>query len=269
VRGEQLHPVFQVQRSAGNAAAVEYVRRIKGGEGLGESIGAMTTAPTLQRDATRTKRKAPPKRIVLTSGKEIDAFLAASSFFGRYTKGKMKEGTSAEKSFKFHDEEEFKKRWVAYAVGNENPETGKPFTKEEAEAKRVTAFLIPEKKEIHLNKKWAGQEVKLHETLHLFSDESAWINVVGYNVNEGATEFFREILCAETNMPFNTNFSRQHASVTKLVAISSKEALAAAYFEGKLEGIRSAVEAKGEGRWARWLRSMEQGKYAEADALLK
>lgn len=220
---------------------------------------------------TRTKPKAPPKRVVLTSGKQVDAFLAASTFFKGYTAGKMKEGTTAKKALKFHDPEEFKKQWMAYAVGRENPDTQKPYSQEEAEAKaeRVSAFLIPEKDEVHINRMRAPQKTYLHETLHLFSDESGWIDVVRYHVNEGATEFFTEMLCEETNMPFFTDFPKQLASVTKLVGISSKEALAEAYFKGRLEGIKSAVEAKGEGKWARWLGYMEGKKFAEADALLE
>jgi hypothetical protein len=270
VRGEELPPVFRVQRSAGNAAAVEYVRRMKEGERFGGSIGGSATVPALQRQATETK-KPPPKRILLTSGKQVDAFLAASTFFKTYTVGKMKKGITAKKSLKFHEPDAFKKQWMAYAVGRENPDTQKPYTQEEAKAKaeRVSAFLIPEKDEVHINRMRAPQKTYLHETLHLFSDESGWIDVVRYHVNEGATEFFTEILCEETTMPFFTDFPHQLASVKRLVGISSREALADAYFKGKLEDIKKAVEAKGEGKWARWLGYMEAKKFTEADALLK
>ncbi len=50
---------------------------------------------------------------------------------------------------------------------------------------------------------------------------------------------------------------------------ADKEELADAYFNGNLEGVKKAVEAKGPGKWAKWLRAAKLGNFTEADNLLK
>jgi hypothetical protein len=262
---------FQVQRSAGNAALVEHLRRLNKGERFGGSILGLATIPALQRQAT----KAPPKpRIAtFTEGKEVDAILVASPFLKGYTEPKMKDGTTVGKAIKIHKDPVFKKKWIAYAVTRDNPETKKRYTEKEAKDKAisVSAFAIPEKKELHVNAGRAGAKTWLHESLHLFSDPAGWINVVGYNVNEGVTEYFTKLVCDERgDIIFFSEFPKElRASADKLAVISEKEKLADAYFNGRLEGVKNAVEAKGAGKWAKWLRSMKLGNFTEADGLLK
>jgi hypothetical protein len=268
---------FQVQRSAGNAALVEHLRRLNKGERFGGSILGLATIPALQRQATRAPPKPPPKpRIAtFTEGKEADAILLASPFLKGYVEPKMKGGTTVGKAIKIHQDPVFKKKWVAYALTRDNPKKKppRPYTLEEAKAKAisVSAFAIPEKNEVHVNAGRAGAKTWLHESLHLFSDPAGWIDVVGYNVNEGVTEYFTKLVCDERgDIIFFSEYPKElRASVDKLAGVSRPEKLADAYFNGRLEGVKNAVEAKGAGKWAEWLRCMKNDNFNKADELLK
>ncbi len=239
---------------------------------------ALPTTLALQRQATKATRRVAPKPkyklVVFTEGKEADAILRASPYLKRYTQPKMKRGTTVEKAVRIHTLEEFPKEWTAYAVGRENPKTRKPYTTSEAEADAISvgAFFVPETKEIHVNASRAAAKQWLHESLHLFSERAGWIDKVGYYVNEGVTELFTEMVCKPNKIPFSTNFGDELAAVKQLVAKfgeSATDKLADAYFNGKLDGIKKAVDAKGTGTWEKWLNAMNRASFTEADNLLK
>lgn len=272
----------EIQRTAGNSAAAAYVQRIGGSDSMArpgavQGVPLTGNVPSIQR-----QKSAPPAKgytlelgpvVVLvahTSGAVVDAYLSSSSFFKGYTESKMKKGTKATTAVQIHNAADFKKEWVAYALTKHNPDTGKTFTKAEAEAweqSRVNAFQSGGK--IHLHEERGEQGTAIHESMHLFSDDTNWTNVVGFNINEGATEKFTRMLCEENKITREGFLPDQLASVEKLVGISSKEKLADAYFNGSLDGIKKDAEAKGKGTWDKWVGFMKAGKYSEADTLLK
>jgi hypothetical protein len=75
------------------------------------------------------------------------------------------------------------------------------------------------------------------------------------------------IICAEQTITRGPFYAMERGAVEKLVAATSREALAAAYFDGDLKGLENAVEAKAKGAWAQWLDFMKRGKYTDANAL--
>jgi len=104
--------------------------------------------------------------------------------------------------------------------------------------------------------------------MHLFASAS-WEAKMGKNANEGTTEYFTKKLCAEISLSRGAFYPSEHASVLKLVAAATEDVVAAAYFQGKLAELETAVDAKKTaGTFGKWLAFIKASKYAEADALL-
>jgi hypothetical protein len=212
---------------------------------------------------------AAPPAIGHKTGKEVDDALDASPFFSKLVEDKHKKGTKAEGNVHIHNNADFVKAYVAMALTKSNPDTGKIFTEAEATARAENVNAFQDKGEIHVHEARGEAATTVHESMHLFSEQAAWTNKVGYNVNEGTTEFFTKKLCAEIKLARGSFYPSQHTSVVKLVGASSENLLADAYFKGKLTELEAAVDAsKGAGTFGKWLAFMKASKYADADALL-
>ena len=80
-------------------------------------------------------------------------------------------------------------------------------------------------------------------------------------------------LCKENNVPHAIRgYELQHRSALKLIAATSWEQVADAYFKGSVIALENAVDDRdpenGLGTFAGWLRLMDNGRFADADALL-
>jgi hypothetical protein len=207
------------------------------------------------------------------TGKEVDAYLDASPFFKKLVADAVKAGKKAEGHVHIWTKAEFLTKCEAYLKGKTNPNTSAVFTDAEATefAKTVNAFQ--DANEIHVNEERGEAATTVHESMHLFT-HATFLPKVGFNVNEGATEYFTKKLCAEQTpaIPRGDFYPDQHKSVKKLVDYAGEDVVAAAYFNGKLAELEAAVDKKagasGAGTYAKWVGYLKQGKYAEADALL-
>ena len=207
------------------------------------------------------------------TGKEIDAYLDASPFFKKLVADAVKAGKKAEGHVHIWPKAEFLTKCEAYLTGKKNPNTGAVFTEDEVKefAKTVNAFQ--DDPDIHVNEERGEAATTVHEAMHLFT-HGTFLGKVGFNVNEGTTEFFTKKLCAEQTpaIPRGDFYPDQYKSVKKLVAYTSEDMVAAAYFNGKLAELEAEVDRKagtsGAGTYAKWVGYMKQSKYAEADALL-
>jgi hypothetical protein len=207
------------------------------------------------------------------TGKEVDAYLDASPFFKKMVADAVKAGKKAEGHVHIWTKAEFLTKCEAYLKGKKNPNTSAVFTDDEAKefAKTVNAFQ--DGTEIHVNEERGEAATTVHESMHLFTDVTVK-GKVGFNVNEGATEYFTKKLCAEQSpaIPRGEFYVDQHKSVKKLVDYVGEATVAEAYFHGKLAELEAAVDKKagasGAGTYSKWLGYMKQSKYAEADALL-
>ena len=212
---------------------------------------------------------AAPPAIGHKTGKEVDDALDASPFFSKLVEAKHKAGTKAEGHVHIHNNADFVKAYVAMALTRTNPNTLKIFTEAEATARAENVNAFQEGTEIHVHEARGEAATTVHESMHLFSEVAAWQNKVGYNVNEGTTEFFCKKLCAEIKLTRGSFYPSQYASVLKLVGASNENLLADAYFKGKLAELETAVDTKkGAGTFGKWLAFMKASKYTEADALL-
>jgi hypothetical protein len=232
-------------------------RSLQGGPG-NRAVGNM-----LMRDPPAT---APPK-ISHKTGKEVDDALDASPFFAKLVEAKHKAGTKAEGHVHIHNDAAFQEAYVKMALKRTNPDTGKVFTEDEARARSRNVNAFRDGSEIHVHENRGEPSTTIHESMHLFSDK--FRDKMGYNANEGTTEYFAKKLCAEIKLARGSFYAKQLASVEKLIATVGEDAVAAAYFQDKLAELETAVDAKTEeGTFAKWLTAMKASKYADADALV-
>jgi len=240
--GASLRAVSRLQRVSGNQAVQRLLQR--------------ATSAIIQRD-----------KVAHTTGKQVDTYLNASPFIKTYVADKVKGGTKAEGHVHIEDAATFAKSWETYSLKRLNPDTGKTFTAAEAAAWEPTVNAFRDGSEIHIHEERGETGTAIHESIHLFCD-GKFRDTMGFTVNEGATEFFARAICAEQKITRGSFYVSERTSVEKLVALTSKEDLAAAYFNGKIDELKAAVNAKKKDTFDKWLGFMKAKKYGDADALL-
>jgi len=246
---QHTNPVLWLQREAGNAAV----------------------AQLLQRESETDEAPAAPgaKKVDHVSGKKVDKYLLANSLVKAYVKPKMAGGIKAESAVKIEGAADFAAAWVAYAPGRDHPKLHVPFTRESAIAYEPNVNAFQDAGVIHIHESQGDPGTSIHETLHLFSD-TAFIDLVGYDFNEGTTDFFTHLVAGEHHIPRTYNFPRQTFVIDRLARTSTKEKLAAAYFKNDIAGLKADVEKKsGAGAWDKLLGYMQAGDFPEATKLVK
>ena len=151
-----------------------------------------------------------------------------------------------------HDEEAFKAHALRYLEGKDNPKTRRVFTAEDAERFEPTLRGFQDDTgDVRIHERRADDGVVVHEAMHLFSSV-AFVDAVGYSVNEGATEVFARRLASENGI-MRAGFPQQHRLVAKLVAVvgaGGEKLLAGAYFNNELKPLEDALDRKkGAGTW--------------------
>lgn len=211
----------------------------------------------------------PPKQ-PLRGGREVDAIFDASPYLKDLVGAKLRK-VSLAKTMKIDDEAAFERAWIAYAKRSINPQTDRNFSEQEARdfmAKEgLRAFQDEDGGEIHMRKARADLGTQIHEGLHLFSDDR-WKRRMNYNVNEGVTEYFTRKIGPEVQVERDDGFFlRQYTSVTHLVKAVTEPVLAAAYFEGDIASLKTAVDARGKGTWDQWTGFLDVNDFKSANKL--
>ena len=79
----------------------------------------------------------------------------------------------------------------------------------------------------------------IHEGLHKYSD-GAVLSTMGFNTNEGMTEYFTRLICADLGIT-RGNYANNHDLVTTLATtVTTKEVIASSYFDGKIDDLKNA-----------------------------
>ncbi len=243
--------------------------------GAQRTLGNRAVGRVLARDHNPALEKRPPTRPPkpkLRGGREVDAIFDSSPFLTRLIGARLGK-QKLEKAMKIDDEAAFERAWLAYAQRSINPATGRNFTEQEARdfnaREGVRAFQDEDRGEVHIRKERADLGTQLHEGLHLFADDG-WRTRMGYNVNEGVTEYLTRKLGPEVQVVRDDNsFLRQYTSASHLVAAVGEPVVAAAYFDGDIPALKAAVDArKGRGTWDRWLDLLDANDFKGANALL-
>ena len=255
--------VLQAQRTYGNSAVARLLR---------------TPNPELEDTAIAAKVKHK-------TGKEVDTYLSSSPFFKDLVAEKVKAGTKAEGHVNIHTPDEFKTVCIAYLTARQNAATGANYTEDEAKAAEPNINAFRDGSEIHVHQDRGEPGTTVHESLHLFSHDD-FRDQLGFNANEGATEYFCKKLCREIGLKRGNFYPNQFGAVEKLVGVVGEDTLAAAYFKGDIAKLRTEFDAKagtgilhsvreffggakkgGAGTFDKWATAMKAGKYDEANDL--
>lgn len=213
------------------------------------------------------QRKDDKDKVKQVTGKEVDTFIDTNAFIKKYVENKIKKGVKAEGHVHIHKPDEFVKEFMKYLKGRVNSDTGKAYTEEEMKKLEPNIRGFRDGKEIHVHETRGDAGTTIHESIHLFQDND-FAEKVGQNAKEGATEYFTRMIGADQKIERGNSYGTELKSIEKLVTVTTKETLAAAYFQGKVKDLKKAVEGKGKGTFAKWVGFMNGKKYSDADALL-
>jgi hypothetical protein len=113
----------------------------------------------------------------------------------------------------------------------------------------------------------------IHEGLHKYSD-AAVLSTLGFNANEGMTEYFTRLITTDLGIA-RANYGSNHELITALVAVTTKDVMAATYFDGNIDGLKNAfikyrsdtkadTPELGAQVWSTWVAKMRAGEWAKA-----
>lgn len=203
-------------------------------------------------------------------GDQVDAFLAASPSLGPYVKAPRAAGKAASGRVHFYSHGDFVEAWVKYALTKNNPDTGKTYTEAEARSWVPRAFTADDD-EIHIDETAGEPRTAIHESIHFYEDDA--FTALGYHVSEAFTELLAQKIVSEKGIVSAENpaLADDLSAARKLAGVVTLDAIAKAYFNGDIAGLRAAVDAaKGAGTFDKWKGYMTQRPpdYAAANALL-
>jgi Domain of unknown function (DUF4157) len=206
--------------------------------------------------------------IAHTSGAQLDTYVSGTAAISGYLSSTIAAGRVATGHVHFFNAADFRTRCVAYLVGKTNPNTGGAFTQAEAEAFEPGVNAYQDGADVYVHQDRGTPSTVIHEGMHLY--ESDTFTAVGFNISEGATEWLTRLVIADRSLGFvRNNYQSQYNSLTKLAAKGGQGALMAAYFNGNIAGLRTAVDAAtSAGTYDRWVTFMNASNYASADALM-
>ena len=172
------------------------------------------------------------------------------------------------------EEGAFDHAWVEYAKRHINPDTGKLFADDAearafAKAKGLRAFQDGDRSKVHIRKERANLGTQLHEGLHLHASEQ-WNKEMGaYSATRASRSSSRARSDRRSDRARHqlvpAGVPRRRATFAKA---AGEDVLAAAYFEGDIEGLKRKIDTRGSGTWKKWLDFLMDNNFKAANALL-
>jgi hypothetical protein len=211
----------------------------------------------------------PGGSVAHKTGAQLDTYVSGSAAISTYVAPRIAAGHVATGHVHFLNAADFRTRCVAYLMSRSNPATGAAYTRTEAEADEPSTNAFRDGDDVYIHQDRGTPSTALHEGMHLYSD-AAYRDQMKFNINEGTTEWLCRLVIAEQSLGFvRNNYQTQHDSVVKMVAKGGQANVMAAYFNGNIAGLRSAVDAAtSAGTFNQWVTFMQAGQYAQADALM-
>ncbi len=77
----------------------------------------------------------------------------------------------------------------------------------------------------------------IHEGMHKYSSDAV-LSTLGFNVNEGMTEYFTRIICADVGI-VRTNYGSNHELIVALAGKVTKDVVASSYFGGNIDALKT------------------------------
>lgn len=120
----------------------------------------------------------------------------------------------------------------------------------------------------YINSDMQSVDTVPHEMLHSNADPS-WSGFAGNETDEGATEYLTIKAVKAAKYKPTHSYPNQEGVVRKLVEVIGEDVLFNAYFKGKTEAFKKAVDGKCKGSWAKVRGAMQAANWATATALVK
>lgn len=122
--------------------------------------------------------------------------------------------------------------------------------------------------EIYINKDAQAVDTVPHEVLHKNSDTAVGIQM-GTNLDEGITEYLTQKTAKKAGFKPSSSYPNDLAVIQKLAALVSDGPIEKAYFDGDVDGLKTALDAKKEdGTFDSLVVHMKAESYADAGGLL-
>ncbi|GLZ79967.1 hypothetical protein Afil01_47740 [Actinorhabdospora filicis] len=140
--------------------------------------------------------------------------------------------------------------WVEFAAGQcagrENPKTGKPMTPEELrrEVANWGGFTDSASGLMYMRHSDYIAGAAIHELVHALAG-AGFLHTIGFDANEGATEYFARRAAGELKVAPSDSYPKQHEVIASLAGYVGEELVTAAFFGGgNTSAIASEVNAK-------------------------
>jgi len=137
--------------------------------------------------------------------------------------------------------------------------------------KKTLSGFVDKEGRVWIHKDNGSQGTLLHEAVHKYSDPDRKLRAASQPLNEGVTEYFTRKVNSEEGLKINrANYDRNYDTTSKLVKLVGEDAVAKAYFDGDVAGLKTAFLAKGktEADWSNFLKHTGNKDWAKAEAIL-
>jgi Domain of unknown function (DUF4157) len=235
------------------------------------------------RTGLRLSRCSSAPQIQVKSGQfvplhEANQLLLADSVIGPWVKGRTLPDTEADTHQHPLSGEAFLNQYMtSFGLKREDAQN-------QIIGRKIVAFTIGTEVYLHAYKAadydpdlagLASEVTPIHEAVHLYGS-AAWATRVGFDGNEGATQFFtRRVLKQQKNEGGNPElvkmevYKDQLAAVDALLDHTDEDKLAGAYFAGtgvldEKDPIQKLRQSAGEARFDAWAAAMARGNIAGA-----
>ena len=124
--------------------------------------------------------------------------------------------------------------------------------------------FVDKKGRVWIHKDRGNPGTMIHEAVHKYSDR-AMIGV-SQPLNEGVTEYFTRKVCKEANITKTRgNYNANYKTVVALVKLVGEKTVAAAYFDGNVDGLKKAfVAKKSKEDYDAFIKATKNNKWSEA-----
>jgi hypothetical protein len=138
-------------------------------------------------------------------------------------------------------------------------------------AKKVDTLngFVDKNGKVWVHKDRGNPATMVHEGVHKYSNDT--LIKQSQPLNEGMTEYFTRVVAGKEKLaPARRNYQDNYESAKALADVVGEKALCDAYFGGKTDQLKSAVDAKqGAGTWDKYVAATKDGKWSEATKLLE
>ena len=204
----------------------------------------------------------PSGPITHTTGAALDTYTSGSTAIGAYVRTQIAAGRIATGHVHFLGGPDFRTRFLEYAQRHGMSET-------DARAMEPGVEAYQDGTEVWVNQNRGEPATVIHEGMHLY-ESNQYDGQLGFNVSEGTTEWFMQMVVAEQSLSVvHPAYVQEVAAVRRMAAKGGNAAVMDAYFNGNIAGLRTAVDAAtSAGTFDRWVTFMKAGQYAQANALM-